>query len=313
MQHKRSRLTTKILAFVLILALVFPASAFASVADVAKDTRAPGKSLANTYPAYTDIDWQISLAENAQAEVTVPTNMTAEELGTAMNGGLTLSLDRDSTRGYLDPEKFPYPYQGGALDTWMTQWKQDKQPQNLFRITDMGMSADEAGKVTLKLWIDINCYFGNRSGNVDFSAPHNNGGAYLDLCGYYTLNVTAGDEAVGSIHTKIVPYDSFRSLVYKGRKVALYGGAYAPSYLPNDIDTFACGVNCGNHQIHHPPLIVKVHFFPCVQIAGNFFDLFRADGIHTQLRYLFDKLLLASIQFFNLAVHIGEQDGICPG
>ena len=58
MQHKRSRLSTKILAFVLILALVFPASAFASVADVAKDTRSPGKSLANTYPAYTDIDWQ---------------------------------------------------------------------------------------------------------------------------------------------------------------------------------------------------------------------------------------------------------------
>ena len=27
-----------------------------------------------------------------------------------------------------------------------------------------------------------------------------------------------------------------RSLVYKGRKVALYGGAYAPSYLPNDVD-----------------------------------------------------------------------------
>lgn len=103
------------------------------------------------------------------------------------------------------------------------------------------------------------------------------------------------------------------SLVYKGRKVALYSGAYAPSYLPNDVDTFACGVNCGNHQIHHPPLIVKVHFFPCVQIAGNFFDLFRADGIHTQLRYLFDKLLLASVQFFNLAVHIGEQNGICPG
>lgn len=109
------------------------------------------------------------------------------------------------------------------------------------------------------------------------------------------------------------PHELSGSLVYKGRKVALYGGAYAPSYLPNDVDTFACGVNCGNHQIHHPPLIVKVHFFPCVQIAGNFFDLFRADGIHTQLRYLFDKLLLASVQFFNLAVHIGEQDGICPG
>lgn len=212
MQHKRSRLTTKILAFVLILALVFPASAFASVADVAKDTRSPGKSLANTYPAYTDIEWQISLAENAQAMVTVPTNMTEEELGTALSGDLTLSLDRDSTRGYLNPEKFPYPYQGGALDTWMTQWTKDKQPQNLFRVTEMGISVDEAGKVSLKLWIDINCYFGNRSGNVDYSAPHSNGGAYLDLCGYYTLNVTAGDEAVGSIHTKIVPYDSFRTV-----------------------------------------------------------------------------------------------------
>ena len=90
MKQPKSRLTTKILAFVLILAVVFPASAFASVADVAKDTRVPGKSLANTYPAYTDIDWQISLAEDAQAMVTVPTNMTKEELGTALSGDLTV-------------------------------------------------------------------------------------------------------------------------------------------------------------------------------------------------------------------------------
>lgn len=212
MQHKRSRLSTKILAFVLILALVFPASAFASVADVAKDTRAPGKSLANTYPAYTDIEWQISLAENAQAMVTVPTNMTEEELGTALSGDLTLSLDRDSTRGYLNPEKFPYPYQGGALDTWMTQWTKDKQPQNLFRVTEMGISVDEAGKVSLKLWIDINCYFGNRSGSVNYSAPHSNGGAYLGLCGYYTLRVTADGKDIVSCHAKVVPYDSFRTV-----------------------------------------------------------------------------------------------------
>ena len=212
MQHKRSRLTTKILAFVLILALVFPASAFASVADVAKDTRAPGKSLANTYPAYTDIEWQISLAEDATATVTLPTNLTENELAAAMDAGLSLSLDRDTQRGYLNPEKFPNPYQGGPLDSWKTQWTKDKQPQNLFRVTEMGISVDEAGKVSLKLWIDINCYFGNRSGSVDYSAPHSNGGAYLDLCGYYTLNVTAGDEAVGSIHTKIVPYDSFRTV-----------------------------------------------------------------------------------------------------
>ena len=212
MKQPKSRLTTKILAFLLILALVFPASAFASVADVAKDTRVPGKSLANTYPAYTDIDWQISLAEDAQAMVTVPTNMTKEELVTALSGDLTLSLDRDSTRGYLNPEKFPYPYQGGKLDTWMTQWKQDQQPQPMFTVTERGISVDEAGKVSLKLWININCYFGTHSGNVDYSAPHSNGGAYLDLCGYYTLHVTAGEKTVGSIHAKVVPYDSFRTV-----------------------------------------------------------------------------------------------------
>lgn len=40
MQHRRPRLMAKILAFVLAVSLVFPVSAFASVADLADDTRA---------------------------------------------------------------------------------------------------------------------------------------------------------------------------------------------------------------------------------------------------------------------------------
>lgn len=207
MQHKRSRLTTKILAFVLILALVFPASAFASVADVAKDTRAPGKSLANTYPAYTDIDWQISLAEDATATVTLPTNLTENELAAAMDAGLSLSLDRDTQRGYLNPEKFPNPYQGGPLDSWKTQ--RDTQ---MFQVDDYGFAFDDDGKVSLVLYLNISCYFANRSGSVDYSAPHSNGGAYLDLCGYYTLRVTADGKDIASCHAKVVPYDSFRTV-----------------------------------------------------------------------------------------------------
>ena len=152
MQHKRSRLLTKILAFVLILALVFPASAFASVADVAKDTRSPGKSLANTYPAYTDIDWQISLAEDATATVTLPTNLTENELAAAMDAGLSLSLDRDTQRGYLNPEKFPNPYQGGPLDSWKTQ--RDTQ---MFQVDDYGFVYDDDGKVSLVLYLNISC------------------------------------------------------------------------------------------------------------------------------------------------------------
>lgn len=207
MQHKRSRLSTKILAFVLILALVFPASAFASVADVAKDTRAPGKSLANTYPTYTDIDWQISLAEDATATVTLPTNLTENELAAAMDAGLSLSLDRDTQRGYLNPEKFPNPYQGGPLDSWKTQ--RDTQ---MFQVDDYGFAFDDDGKVSLVLYLNISCYFANRSGSVDYSAPHSNGGAYLDLCGYYTLRVTADGKDIASCHAKVVPYDSFRTV-----------------------------------------------------------------------------------------------------
>ena len=207
MQHKRSRLTTKILAFVLILALVFPASAFASVADVAKDTRAPGKSLANTYPAYTDIDWQISLAEDATATVTLPTNLTENELAAAMDAGLSLSLDRDTQRGYLNPEKFPNPYQGGPLDSWKTQ--RDTQ---MFQVDDYGFAFDDDGKVSLVLYLNISCYFANRSGSVNYSAPHSNGGAYLGLCGYYTLRVTADGKDIVSCHAKVVPYDSFRTV-----------------------------------------------------------------------------------------------------
>lgn len=207
MQHKRSRLSTKILAFVLILALVFPASAFASVADVAKDTRSPGKSLANTYPAYTDIDWQISLAEDATATVTLPTNLTENELAAAMDAGLSLSLDRDTQRGYLNPEKFPNPYQGGPLDSWKTQ--RDTQ---MFQVDDYGFAFDDDGKVSLVLYLNISCYFANHSGSVDYSAPHSNGGAYLDLCGYYTLRVTADGKDIASCHAKVVPYDSFRTV-----------------------------------------------------------------------------------------------------
>ena len=207
MQHKRSRLTTKILAFVLILALVFPASAFASVADVAKDTRSPGKSLANTYPAYTDIDWQISLAEDATATVTLPTNLTENELAAAMDAGLSLSLDRDTQRGYLNPEKFPNPYQGGPLDSWKTQ--RDTQ---MFQVDDYGFAFDDDGKVSLVLYLNISCYFANRSGSVNYSAPHSNGGAYLGLCGYYTLRVTADGKDIVSCHAKVVPYDSFRTV-----------------------------------------------------------------------------------------------------
>ena len=61
MQHKSPRLMAKILAFVLAVSLVFPVSAFASVAELADYTRVPGKAVANAYPNLP-VYLQVSLA-----------------------------------------------------------------------------------------------------------------------------------------------------------------------------------------------------------------------------------------------------------
>lgn len=77
---------------------------------------------------------------------------------------------------------------------------------------DYGFAFDDDGKVSLVLYLNISCYFANRSGSVNYSAPHSNGGAYLGLCGYYTLRVTADGKDIASCHAKVVPYDSFRTV-----------------------------------------------------------------------------------------------------
>ena len=112
MQHRRPRLMAKILAFVLAVSLVFPVSAFASVADLADDTRVPGKSLANTYPNLP-VDWQVSLAEDTKdVTVRVPVSLTADSPGSPQtrsqsvmssmhdrgSDSRTRSLERASTR-----------------------------------------------------------------------------------------------------------------------------------------------------------------------------------------------------------------------
>ena len=82
----------------------------------------------------------------------------------------------------------------------------------MFQVDDYGFAFDDDGKVSLVLYLNISCYFANRSGSVNYSAPHSNGGAYLGLCGYYTLRVTADGKDIVSCHAKVVPYDSFRTV-----------------------------------------------------------------------------------------------------
>ena len=92
----------------------------------------------------------------------------------------------------------------------------------------------------------------------------------------------------------------------------LTGGACRPSDFPCDVQAVACSGYGGNHQIHHPPFVVKGYILPCVEVAGNLADLFRAGDFHRQLCYLIHKFLLAPVQFLYLHIHIGDRTLFAP-
>ncbi|MBQ9997218.1 MAG: hypothetical protein IJP32_12670, partial [Clostridia bacterium] len=55
-------------------------------------------------------------------------------------------------------------------------------------------------------------YFYGRNGAADYSAPHANGGSYLDACGWFNLTAAAAGVELGSVEVKVAPYDSFNTM-----------------------------------------------------------------------------------------------------
>ena len=71
--------------------------------------------------------------------------MTKDALAAAVSAGtVSLSLERDDSRPYVNEELFPYAYAGGDLDSWMTEGKDEHQ------FTDIKLTANEKnGKTVL--------------------------------------------------------------------------------------------------------------------------------------------------------------------
>lgn len=193
---------SKLLSLLLALAFVLPLLPVTALADSLD--KAP--VAAGSY----DVACQISLAEDTEdMTVSIPMEdgMTVEALQALINGEeVTLQLVRNAERPYVDAEQYPNQQNGGGLTTdWQTLKKTP-----LF--TDVEMQAVESeGKAALQVTFDVNCYFYSR-GNVDYSAPHSNGGTYLDVCGYFTLSAQQDGKVLGSVETKIVPYDNFHTM-----------------------------------------------------------------------------------------------------
>lgn len=202
----------RILSFFLIFSMLFSLMALsvtgASI-DLAEIAANEDANLGQHY----DVDDVVSLTEPESHFIQIPiTGKSVDIVNAAISAGsVKLNLERNYSRPYLDSFLFPNVTAGGDISDTQIWQTMDKKP--LFTNIEMkAVSDSENGDCILNVRFDSNCYFDSR-GNVDYSAPHSNGGAYLDMCGWFTMNVVIGSyENNGSAELKITPYDSFHTM-----------------------------------------------------------------------------------------------------
>ena len=204
-----------LLALMLTLSLAVPSAFAVSHQDMnPKDDALLGTKFS--------VDATITLVtgkEGQDVSLSIPVSgMSKEALGAAITAGtLTLALERDDSRPYVNEDLFPYAYAGGDLNSWMTEGKDEHQ------FTDIKLTANEKnGKAVLDVAFHVNNYFysTNRRTGVstpDYSVPHANGGYYIDICGYFDLTAKNSGKAIGSASVKVAPYESFNTMweIYK--------------------------------------------------------------------------------------------------
>ena len=204
-----------LLALMLTLSLAVPSAFAVSHQDMnPKDDALLGTKFS--------VDATITLVtgkEGKDVSLSIPVSgMSKEALDAAITAGtLTLALERDDSRPYVNEDLFPYAYAGGDLNSWMTEGKDEHQ------FTDIKLTANEKnGKAVLDVAFHVNNYFystNRRTGasTPDYSVPHTNGGYYIDICGYFDLTAKNSGKAIGSASVKVAPYESFNTMweIYK--------------------------------------------------------------------------------------------------
>ena len=204
-----------LLALVLTLSLAVNSAAAVSFQDMnPKDDALLGTKF--------NVDATITLVtgkDGKDVSLSIPVSgMSRDALAAAIDAGtVTLALERDDSRPYVNEELFPYAYAGGDLDSWMTEGKDEHQ------FTDIKLTANEKnGKAVLDVSFHVNNYFystNRRTGETtpDYSVPHVNGSYYIDLCGYFDLTAKNSGKSIGSAPVKVAPYENFNTMweIYK--------------------------------------------------------------------------------------------------
>ena len=234
------RLLSLVTALALLVSLcVVPAAA-------AEEPDAPVPSFVNTSgDGGADA---ISLTAARSFEAKIPVDMTEAEAQAAAESAVW-SLDYDESQPYVDPELYPNHSQGGPLEGWLCS--DGETP--LF--TNLSAGAETVdGQVYLTLSFDSGIYFytTNRSTGEsvpDASAPHSNGGAYLDVCGWFDLTATAGGDVLGAVEgVKVAPYDSFHTMAELYENIDAIVD-YAAEHTDLYVEKFSMGSSQGDNGL----------------------------------------------------------------
>lgn len=201
-QTSLRRLLSMLMAVAILLSLC-------AVPAAAAEDNAPAASVVNT--SNDGGENYISLTTERTFKASIPVDMTEEEAQAAAES-VTWSLLRDENQPYLDAELYPNQSAGGPLDSWICT---DGSTPLFSNIQTSVETVD--GQVCLTVTFENGIYFYSQNRQTgewytDASAPHSNGGSYLDVCGYFDLTALQDDVVLGSAAVKIVPYDSFHTM-----------------------------------------------------------------------------------------------------
>ena len=252
---------SKALALLLVLVMTFSLAVTSASAVSFQDMNPKDDALLGTkFP----VDATLTLVTDEDGEdvsLSIPvSSMTKDALAAAVSAGtVSLSLERDDSRPYVNEELFPYAYAGGDLNSWMTEGKDEHQ------FTDIKLTANEKnGKAVLDVSFHVNNYFYSSNWyfdgsdwqpgdpEADYSVPHTNGGYYIDLCGYFDLVAKNSGKDLGSASVKVAPYENFNTMweIYKELDTIVANGAKNGLY----VEKFSMGQSTAGRDM--PYLIV---------------------------------------------------------
>ncbi len=219
MKHYSHSLAHKALALLLALTMALSMAVTSAGAVSIQEMNPKDDPLLGTKFAVDEVITLVTDEGGQDVSVSIPVQgMSKAELAGAITAGtVTLALERDESRPYVNEELFPYAYEGGALTEWLTE-------SGSAQFTNIQLTAAEnAGHVMLEASFHVNNYFysadwyyddGWKMGDPyeDYSVPHTDGGYFIDLCGYFDLVAKNSGKDLGSAPVKVAPYETFNTM-----------------------------------------------------------------------------------------------------